>query len=36
MKLIKTLTNQLKGTLDLQSKYGDTSFRLQFSLDKKP
>ncbi|HCI70517.1 MAG TPA: hypothetical protein DHV30_07950, partial [Balneola sp.] len=25
MKLIKTLTNQLKGTLDLQSKYGDTS-----------
>lgn len=35
MKLIKTLTNQLKGTLDLQSKYGDTSFRLQFSLDNK-
>lgn len=32
MKLIRTLTRQLRATLDLHSEYGDTSFKLQFSL----
>lgn len=34
MKLIKTLTKQLRGNLDLHSEYGDTSFRLKFTLDQ--
>ncbi len=36
MKLIKTLSRQLRGKLDLQSEYGDTSFKLRFSLKKQP
>ncbi|MEP1151133.1 MAG: histidine kinase dimerization/phosphoacceptor domain -containing protein [Balneola sp.] len=33
MKLIKTLVKQLRGNLDVQSKYGETNFNLNFSLE---